>query len=117
MLYVDYTTKYGYALMQANDGKTYLKVGIYKANCLFASVYRYKDNKGQRMAQLVGFYSDLKHLQRCYKPQDPIYRKDQIKKVVLYTNLKDVGKVAEIIAKGGFKVDIRPNPKKAKNSK
>ena len=119
MLNVNYKISYGYALMLANDNKTYLKVDIHGANCLFATIYHYtktneETGKVEKWSQLVGFYSDLQHLKRCYNPKDPIYSPKQIKKVVLYNDFKEVGKVAEIIAKCGFIVEIRPNPKAKK---
>ena len=116
---VSYRVKYGYMVMLANDKKTWLKCDIHPANCLFATIYHYKQpnpqtQKLEKWSSLVNWFNDLKHLKRCFDPIDPIYSKSELKKVVLYTNLKDFEKIAKIIANCGFEVVIKPNPKEAK---
>ena len=105
MLNVYYKNPLGYYLIKANNGK-YVKALIHKANCLFATCYHYKNEQNKKVVDLVDFYTDLKHLKNCFNPNDCIYEKDQIKKVVLYTTMRDFEKVAKIIALAGFKVEI-----------
>ena len=118
MLRVSYLTKYGYFLMLANDGKTYLKVDLHPANCdAFAMIYHYKQKneetgKNQKMAQLVGFFSDLKHFKKCFN-DDPIYTTTALKKAVFYSNLKNFEKYAKYMTLAGFNVSIKKAPKSA----
>ena len=109
MLRVNYKKPYGYALMLANDGKTFLKVDIYCANCLLAMVFKKRD--------LIAFFSDLEHLKRCFKPSDPIYAKDSVKKFVIYPVFKGFEKVVKYISLAGFEVVVKTPKQTAKKSK
>ncbi len=48
------------------NGVFKFKVNIYRANCLGALIYDFKDKETKKdMYQFMGFWSDIAHLKRC----------------------------------------------------
>lgn len=90
-----------------NNQKYTLK--IYKANCLGAIIYEYKDNETKEdMYRFSHFWNDEKHLKRLLglvKKEDNLYN-DFLIKIKLNTYYKDSIKIAELFAKTGFKVEL-----------
>lgn len=130
MLRVNYKDEFGFIWLLANDQKTYLKVAIHSANCLFALIYHYKKTnaetgKKEGYSQLYMWFNDIKHLAVCLGLKT--YRKDQvkesmwqpkdIKKIKLNTYFKGMARVGELFAKAGFKVELYYKPKKSKGGK
>lgn len=103
---VSYKKIYGYMYLLSNDDKKYIKATIHPSNCLLATVYHFKEN-GKKYVSLVNFFSDLKHLKNCFDPNDPIYKKNELKKVILFDDLPNFEKIAKVIVKGGFTVEIK----------
>ena len=85
------------------------KLNIYKANCLGAIIYEYKDTETkENMYRFSHFWNDLTHLKKClgfFKKEDNLYN-DFLVKISLNTYYKDSIKIAELFAKAGFKVEL-----------
>lgn len=89
------------------------KVNIYKANCLGALIYDYKDEETKKaMYKFMGFWNDFEHLKNCLglkKGYDNIYIEkgfQSVLKVKLNVFYKDCIKIAECFAKAGIKVEL-----------
>ena len=113
MLNVSYLRTFGYILVKRSDEKGYIKCLIHPANCLCATIYHDRKNK---LAFLVNFFSDEKHLERCLK--DNIFDNDY-KEVVVYTNTdwRDKYQFAKIWAKHGYKVTLKTSKRWKRKAK
>ena len=66
MLQVDFKDKIGYYTMVGTDRKLY-KIHFCRANALCAMIYFYKDEKGEKQADLAGFFGDIKHAEKVHQ--------------------------------------------------
>lgn len=89
------------------------KVNIYKANCLGALIYEYKDEKTKKdMYRFMGFWGDLWHLKACLglkKGYTNLYEDNpfqRVLKVKLNTFYEDNLMIAKYFAKAGIKVEL-----------
>lgn len=99
-----------------NNKVVKFKVNLYEANCLFASVYEFKEKENNQVVnkyQFYGFYSDLDHLKRCVGAvgkydnlYDGKHSCDKWVKIRLNAYYKEVYKIATVLAKSKFKVEI-----------
>lgn len=69
MLNVSYKNKIGHFTQTENreDGVRKFRIDICHANCLCAMMYFYKNAEGENIAQVVSFFTDIKHVKRCIK--------------------------------------------------
>lgn len=112
MLNVSYLKTYGYVVVKREpSGKKYI-CKIHPANCLYATIWHDRQNK---LAHLVDFFSDTKHLERCLK--DNIFI-DYIK-IVIYTNtdFREKYQVAKLWSKYGFEVTLKTCKRWRRNAK
>lgn len=117
-----YAKPYGYfTVTQKNPlNNTVKKFRVYmlQANCLWASLYFFKqkdeeDGKMHTMEQFCGFFLDLDHLKRCFKDDK---HEDENDYVFYADNIKgneEVWSAIRILTENGKKVTIT-NKKKAK---
>lgn len=112
MLNVSYLKTYGYVMVKRTDNKGYLKCLIHPANCLYATIYH---DRKEKLAHLVDFFSDTKHLKRCLKGNIFI----NYKKIVIYSNTdwKNRYSVAKIWADYGWHVELKKAKRWKRNAK
>lgn len=69
MVNVEYKKPYGtYTLTQKDSqGEKKFKITLCRANCLWAEMVFFKNDKGEDMVQLYNFFSDIKHMKKCIK--------------------------------------------------
>lgn len=106
-----------------NDGtKKRFKLNIYRANCVGAVIYEWKQKdeetgKVHDMYQFWGYWNDLNHLKRCIgliKDYSGNYSNlyngsvysDKWVKLKLNTYYREMLTVARLVAKAGYKVEI-----------
>lgn len=108
MINVDYKTPYGYYTLtqKTSEGKKKYKVHICKANCLWAEVYFYTNNQGEDMVQLMGFFSDLKHLANCLKNNVEDGNNNYIFNSKEIGENKDIWGAIRLLTENGKKVTI-----------
>lgn len=84
-------------------------VNFYRANCLGALIYEYKEEATKKdMYIFKGFFNDITHLKRCLglvKGYDNIY-KEIITKIKLNVFYEENFVIAKYFAKANFKVEI-----------
>ena len=107
------------------DGtERHFTLNLYKANCICAILYEYKNEKGKDMYQFEGFFNDIHHLKRCIgleasyeynyelkkrvKVVENLYNKEDsywnlIKLNIAYPYMLKMG---ELLAKAGFRVEL-----------
>lgn len=104
MLHVDFTKKIGYYTMVGTDRNLY-KIHFCEANALCAMIHFYKDEQGEKMADLAGFFADVKHAERCIKTG---YFKNCGRFVFYAKTLnKDLWKMIQLMTENGIKVTIK----------
>lgn len=104
MLQVDFKDKIGYYTMVGTDRKTY-KIHFCRANALCAMIYFYKDEKGEKQADLAGFFGDIKHAERCIKTN---YFKHCGRFRFYAKSLdKDLWKLIQIMVENGIEIKIK----------
>ena len=64
-LQVNYKNRIGYFTLPQGDKK--FRIHICHANCLCAMMNFYKDENGEKMAQLYAFFADVPHVKQCFK--------------------------------------------------
>lgn len=69
MLTWDWKKKIGVAEYQMEGGKP-LTISLYKGNALIIMLYEYTDNNGNEKYQLINFFTDIQHLNNCFKDKD-----------------------------------------------
>lgn len=100
---VNYKNRMGYCTLTQGENK--FKIWICHANCLFAMMYFYKDEKGVDMASLHSFLADLEHAKRCLKAD---LFKDYSNFTFVAKELNnDMWKFIRALANHGFKVTIK----------
>lgn len=103
MLRVSYLKTYGYMIIKRSDGQGTFKSLFHPANALYGLIYHDRKNK---LAHLINFAVDIKHLKRCLK--DEIFLEDTVK-IVIYTNTdwKERFKVAELFQKFNYPIEMK----------
>lgn len=74
MLRVDYKITFGEIKVKQNDNRV-VTIKIHWANALCAFIYHYKNENGEKMAQLISFFADEQHIKNCeksFESHDPI---------------------------------------------
>ena len=75
MLRVDYKITYGEIKVRQKSDNRLVTVKIHWANALCAFIHHYKNENGEKMAQLISFFADEQHIKNCEKnfaSHDPI---------------------------------------------
>lgn len=110
-LSVNYKITYGeYTEIQDKpDGtKGTYRIKIHWANALCAFIHHYTNDKGEKIAQLVNFYADEKHLKNVIKSWgDPLTLGDhytKVKNVKLNIYYKEAQTLLKALTKCGYKV-------------
>ena len=107
MLRVNYQIVFGEVHGHNLDGKKW-KVLYHPANVeLGAFIYHYKDENGEKMAQLFTFLSDKQHVKNIMKNMaDHTLLGDNVDKVRLNVYYKQSREIIEACAKSGYKVEV-----------
>lgn len=74
MLRVDYKITFGEIKVKQHDNRL-VTIKIHWANALCAFIYHYKNEDGEKMAQLISFFADEQHIRNCeknFESHDPI---------------------------------------------
>lgn len=104
MLRVNYQIVMGEVYGKNQDG-TKWKVLYHPANCdLGAFIYHYKNEKGEKMAQLWNFLDGKQHIKNIMKDYGTLLGED-IEKVRLNVYYKEALALVEPCAKSGYKVE------------
>lgn len=75
MLRVDYKITYGEIKVRQKNDNRLVTIKIHWANALCAFIHHYKNENGEKMAQLISFFADEQHIKNCEKnfaSHDPI---------------------------------------------
>ncbi len=73
MLQVDYKITFGEIKVRQKSDNRLVTVKIHWANALCAFIYHYKNENGEKMAQLISFFADEQHIKNCEKSYgDPL---------------------------------------------
>lgn len=67
MLRVNYKITYGEIKVRQKSDNRLLTTKIHEANALCAFIYHYKNENGEKMAQLISFFADEQHIRNCEK--------------------------------------------------
>lgn len=104
MLRVNYQIVFGEVFGHNEDG-TKWKVLYHPANCeLGAFIYHYKNEKGEKMAQLWSFLGDKQHVRNIMKNEGNLLG-NNVDKVKLNVYYKEALSIVEACAKSGYKVE------------
>ena len=91
-------------LVQKRDGQTYkLKVDICKANALCAFIYKYKNEDGETINQLVNFLCDSTHVRNLIKSKTELFFED-IERVELNLHFKECEQILKYFTQMGHRV-------------
>ena len=88
------------------EGVGKYKLSVYSGNCMCVMVYHYKEN-GEKYYICHGFFNDEIHLKKCLglvKGHEPIDY--EWVKWKLNTYFKDSLKLANLLTKAGYKVEL-----------
>lgn len=107
MLRVNYQIVFGEVFGHNEDG-TKWKVQYHPANVeLGAFICHYKDENGQKMAQLWNFFMDKNHVKNIMKNcVDHTLLGKSVDKVKLNVYYKEAMSIVEACAKSGYKVEV-----------
>lgn len=73
MLHVNYKITYGEIKVRQKSDNRLVTIKIHLANALCAFIYHYKNENGEKMAQLISFFADEQHIKNCEKSYgDPL---------------------------------------------
>lgn len=112
MLRVNYKITYGELKVKSWDGSKVCKVKIHPANALCAFIYHYKNEKGEKMAQLWNFLGDTQHIKNIMKDYHTLLGEDVVS-VKLNVYYKEAQQLVVPMAKSGYKVTCyHKEPKK-----
>ena len=103
MLRVNYKTEYGSVRVKNHDG-SYATIRIHWANALCAFVYHYKNEKGERMAQLWNFLGDMQHVRNIMKEYGTLLGKEVVS-VKLNVFYKEMQQLVLPMCQSGYKVE------------
>lgn len=105
MLRVSYTTTYGEVKVKNHNETKVLTVKIHPANALCAFIYHYKDEKGDKYAQLWNFLADTQHIKNIMKnSSDHTLLGTSVVSVKLNVYYKEARTLIEPMCKSGYKV-------------
>lgn len=111
---VNFNARYGFVTKQYTNKegvKVTYKAYLCQANCMWAEIYFYKDEENEEIAQLDGFFMDIKHMERVLA--DGWYTKNKESFTFYYDVLnKETEKAAIMLAKKGVDVRFKKCPKK-----
>lgn len=117
MVRVNYNIEYGtIKVKSAADEKKLLPVKIHQMNGLAAFIYHYKDDDGQKMAQLWMFLGDMQHVNNIMKNSDDhTLLGTSVVSCKLNVYYKEARQLIEPMCKSGYKVECYyKEPKKNK---
>lgn len=103
MLRVNYKIEYGEVKVKSLDGSKVFKVKIHPANAMCAFIYHYKNEKGEKMAQLWNFINDKQHIKNIMKDYKTLLGEDVIS-VKLNVFFKNAFELVVPMSKSGYKV-------------
>jgi len=107
MLRVNYLISYGEVKVKNHDETKVLTVKIHPANALCAFIYHYRQEDGQKMAQLWNFLCDLDHAKRIIKnSSDHTLLGTDVVSVKLNVYYKEARQLIIPMAKSGYKVTV-----------
>lgn len=107
MLRVNYKIEYGELKVKSADGKHVCKVKIHPANALCAFIYHYKDDNGEKMAQLWMFLGDMQHVNNIMKnSNDHTLLGTSVVSCKLNAYYKEARQLIVPMAKSGYKVSV-----------
>lgn len=105
MLRVNYQISYGEVKVKGADGKHVCNVKIHPANALCAFIYHYKNEKGEKMAQLWNFLADTQHVKNIMKNcSDHTLLGTSVVSVKLNVYYKEAQQLVKPMAQSGYKV-------------
>lgn len=106
MVRVDYTVTYGEVRVKNHDGSI-CNVKIHPANALCAFIYHYRQEDGQKIAQLWSFLADVGHANRVIKnsADHKLFGSDVVS-VKLNVYYKEACQLIMPMAKSGYKVNV-----------
>lgn len=103
-LIVDFNKKIGYYTMVGTDRNLY-KIYFCESNSLCSMIYFHKDENGKKIADLAGFFGDIKHAERCIKTD---YFKNCGRFCFYAKSLnKELWKMIQMMTEKGIKVTIK----------
>ena len=108
MLRVNYEIVFGKVYGHNEDGTKWV-VDYHPANCnLGAFIYHYKNEKGEKCAQLWTFLNDKQHVKNIMRDEfcGGKLLGDNIDKVKLNVYHKEARDIIEACAKSGYKVEV-----------
>ena len=102
MLRVDYKTTYGEVKVKNMNGIT-CNVKIHPANALCAFIYHYKDEKGEKYAQLWNVLIDANHIKNIMKEYKTLLG-ENVSSIKLNVYYKEAQTLVKPMAQSGYKV-------------
>ena len=103
MLRVSYGVEYGSIKVKSADGTHTFDVKIHPANCWCAFIYHYKNENGEKMAQLWNFLADTQHAKNIMKEFDTLLGSSVVScKLNVY--YKEAQQLVKPMAQSGYKV-------------
>lgn len=105
MLHVNYQIEYGLVKVKTWDGSKICNVKIHPANALCAFIYHYKNEKGEKVAQLWNFLGDTQHIKNIMK-QYPTLLGEDVVSVKLNVYYENARKLIQPMCKSGYKVSV-----------
>ena len=104
-LRVDYKKPYGHYTLTQGENK--FKIHLCKCNALWAEIYHYKNDEGEKMIQLVSFVGDVQHMKNMAK-NGLLFFKEKDNYVFHAKELNaDCWKVIQLLSKLGKKITIK----------
>ena len=116
MLRVNYQISYGEVKVKSWDGSKVCTVKIHPANALCAFIYHYKNDKGEKIAQLWNFLGDAQHIKNIMKDYKTLLGENVVS-VKLNMYYKESQQLVKPMAQSGYKVICYYKEPKDKNSK
>lgn len=105
MLRVSYGISYGEVKVRNHNETKVLTVKIHPANALCAFIYHYKDENGEKYAQLWNFINDKQHINNIMKnSSDHTLLGTSVVSVKLNVYYKEARTLVEPMCKSGYKV-------------
>lgn len=105
MLRVTYTNPIGYLMVPACNSEEEVRVELCQANVkLWAEIYHCTDDEGKPVHQLMGFFMDNSHLERCLNSMPQLLKYHHYYFNSYYTNC--TAKTYQLLCRMGAKVTI-----------
>lgn len=108
-LQVNYKNPYGYVtITQKRKGvERKYKVTLCKCNAMWAEMYFYTQDNGEKMAQLYCFIADIQHLKNCIKDNCLVNYDNFVFKYKEIKGNKQIWKAIQMLTENGKKVTIK----------